>query len=291
MKLALGTVQFGLDYGAFNAAGRVDERQAGEILDVALAAGIDTLDTARAYGTSEDVLGALNAATRFRIVTKIAALGAAGDKRQAVTESLATSRASLRTERLDAVLFHSAGDLLGPDAGAAWDAAERVCADGHVGVLGVSVYDADEALAIADRFPIRLVQLPVSIFDQRALASGALDRLKARGIEVHARSVFLQGFALSDPDHLPAGLARFAPTLATFRDFAARNDTSPLAAAVGFVLSQSCIDRLVVGVQSGRELQEICLASQMPLDLASAEEVASSELQLLNPGLWPANGE
>lgn len=291
MKLALGTVQFGLDYGAFNSAGRVDEAQARAILDVAQDAGIDTLDTARAYGTSEAVLGALGAGARFRIVTKIASLANAGDMAAAVVDSLAASRASLRCERLDAVLFHSASDLLGDRAAEAWAAAERARGDGLVGQIGVSVYDAEQALEIAGRFPIELVQLPVSTFDQRAIASGALDRLKQRGIEIHARSVFLQGFALSDPDSLPGGLGRFRPELAAFRALAARQSLTPLQAALGFVLAQQAIDRLVVGVQSAKELQEICEASQQPLDLTGTGSVASSDLQLLNPGLWPGDGE
>ena len=57
MKLAIGTVQFGLDYGISNTAGRTSVEEAGRILDRARMAGIDTLDTAAAYGDSEQVLG------------------------------------------------------------------------------------------------------------------------------------------------------------------------------------------------------------------------------------------
>ncbi len=291
MKLALGTAQFGLDYGAFNVDGKVNVAEAAAILNSAAVAGIDTIDTARAYGNSEEVLGALNAAHRFRVITKISSLSQATDKAVAVDESLALSRAALRTERIDTVLFHSADDLLGDRADEAWRTAERACVDGLVGNVGVSVYDAEQALAIAQRFPIKLVQLPVSIFDQRALMSGALVRLKARGIEVHARSVFLQGFALSDPLRLPAGLEQFRPQLALFRAFAERHSATALQAALGFVLANSSIDRLVVGVQSPKELEEICRASQHLLDLTGSDVVASSDLQLLNPGLWFRNGE
>jgi aryl-alcohol dehydrogenase-like predicted oxidoreductase len=291
MKLALGTVQFGLDYGSINANGQVDRNEVGAILELAQAAGIDTLDTARTYGTSEELLGSLKAMERFRVVTKIAPLGQTINKDESLAESLSRSQAALRANRLDAALFHSADDLLADDATRTWSAAERACADGQIGQLGVSVYDAEQALAIAERFPIALVQLPVSIFDQRALASGALNRLQARGIEIHARSVFLQGFALSDPDSLPPGLARFKPELSAFRTFASRQGASPLVASLSFVLAQTCIDRVVVGVQSAKEMRDICSVNDQPIDLVGAADIASSNLQLLNPSLWATKGE
>jgi aryl-alcohol dehydrogenase-like predicted oxidoreductase len=291
MKLALGTVQFGLNYGAFNAGGQVGSDQAAAILAVAQGAGIDTLDTARGYGTSEAVLGGLKAAERFRIVTKIPALASSQDKLAAVAQHLAESVHTLDCDRLDAVLFHAADDLLGSDAASVWAAAEGARADGRIGQLGVSVYDGEQALEISGRFPVELIQLPLSIFDQRVIASGALEQLKARGIEVHARSVFLQGFALSDPERLPRGLAQFQPELARFRALVEARGTTPLAAALGFALSQSGIDRVVVGVQSAAELEEICAASAVDFDLAGTDGVASSNPNLLNPGLWPANGD
>lgn len=52
MKLALGTVQFGLPYGVANQQGQVTETEVNSILDLASANGINTLDTAIAYGES-----------------------------------------------------------------------------------------------------------------------------------------------------------------------------------------------------------------------------------------------
>lgn len=290
MKLALGTAQLGLNYGAFNNGGQVRLEEAKAILECASVAGIDTVDTARAYGSSEDVLGSLLAAQRFRVVTKIASLEPARGKATAVREHIARSRAALRIDSLDTVLFHSAEDLLGEEANLCWAEAERARAEGTVIRLGVSVYDARQALAIAARFPVAVVQLPVSIFDQRAIENGALEKLRHLGIEVHARSVFLQGFALSDADKLPAGLARYRDTLSAFHAFARNQGASPLQAALGFVIAQPNIDRLVVGVQSAKELEEICAASHFSLDLDGAGAVASSDLQLLNPGLWTGSG-
>lgn len=286
MKLALGTVQFGLDYGAFNQGGQVSDDGVTAILARAEEAGIDTLDTARAYGTSEAVLGRHDAARRFRVVTKVRALAGETDVAAAVAASITESREALRTDRLDSLLFHSAADLLGDSGIAAWKAAEAAQGRGEVSLLGASVYDHEEALAIAARFPIRVVQLPVNIFDQRAIADGALARLKDQNIEVHARSAFLQGFALSDPANLPERLKRFRPALDRFREFVKDKGTSQLDAALQFVLGQDAIDRVVVGVQQMSELEEAVAASLRRPDMAGVNRVGSTDPILINPAKW-----
>lgn len=286
MKLALGTVQFGLDYGAFNQGGQVGDDEVAAILSRAEEAGVDTLDTARAYGASETVLGRHGAASRFRVVTKVRALAGEADVAGAVASSISASRDALGAECLDTLLFHSAPDLLGETGGIAWNAAEAARDRGEVRLLGVSVYDHEEALAIAARFPIAAVQLPVNIFDQRAIATGALARLKDKGVEIHARSIFLQGFALSSPDDLPENLRRFRPELEQFREFAASNGTTQLAAALKFVLGQNAIDRVVVGVQKKSELDEVVAASLRQPRLMGAHHIGSNDPILINPAKW-----
>lgn len=286
MKLALGTVQFGLNYGAFNQTGQVSDSEVAAILHHAETSGIDTLDTARAYGTSEAVLGHHNACARFRVVTKIKALSKEASKASAVVESLSESRAALGVETLDTVLFHSAPDLLGADGARAWAAAEAARDAGQLRRLGVSVYDHDEAMAISARFPVQAIQLPINIFDQRAIASGALAALKDRGIEIHARSAFLQGFALADPEALPLHLIRFQAQLEAFHAFATEAGTTPLSAALGFVLAQDAIDRVVVGVQSLVEFKQVVASAKECPDLVDAHDIASEDQALLNPSRW-----
>ena len=196
MKLALGTVQFGTDYGAFNAEGRPGEAAVAACLESAEAAGIDTLDTARAYGESEAVLGRLGAARRFRIVTKVAPLRGAGP--DAVLASVEASLTALGADQLDALLIHDASDLAGPGGEAVWAVLDRLLVEDVIATAGVSVYGPEEAMALAGRYPIGLVQAPFSVFDQRMRTKGAFAMLNERGVEIHVRSVFLQGFALAD---------------------------------------------------------------------------------------------
>lgn len=282
MKLALGTVQFGTSYGAFGPAGKVDEDKAAVCLDRAAAAGVDTLDTAAAYGDSEEVLGRLGAAARFRIVTKVPPLKRVDD----IPASINASLTALRTEQVHGFMLHHASDLLGPDGDAVWASLEAVRSQGLAAKIGVSVYTAEEAITLSDRYPFTLVQAPYSVFDQRMRTAGALQRLQDAGVELHVRSVFLQGFALADPATLPPYLAAHRDTLVRFRTAAAAHGLSPLALALAAVWHQQAIDRVVIGVKSPAELETILATVTNRLPELEVESLASENAALLNPAAW-----
>ena len=286
MRLALGTVQFGIDYGTFNPAGRLSEADVARCLDLAASAGIDTLDTARAYGSSEAVLGRLGAARRFRIVTKVARLGDAGP--DAVLRSVEASLAALGTDRVHALLMHDAADLAGPGGDRVWEVLDRLRAEGAIGKAGVSVYAPEDALALAARYPIGIVQAPCSVFDQRMRTSGAFAALKQRDVEIHVRSIFLQGFALAEPDSLPPALAPWRGLLERFREGAAEAGIRPLEFALAAVLAEPAIDRLVVGVDGSAQLEEILAAAATHVPAIDPDRYVSDDPALINPSNWNA---
>ena len=283
MRLALGTVQFGTDYGAFNPDGRLDEPGVAACLDCAAGAGIDLLDTAAAYGASEEVLGRLGAADRFRLVTKVPGLEGAGGA--GVLRSVEASLARLQTDRLHALMLHRAADLAGTDGDDIWRTLQSLVAQGVIAKGGISVYAPEEASTLAGRYPIGIVQAPYSAFDQRMRSSGLFAALAERKIEIHVRSIFLQGFALADPDALPAPLAPHRARLERFRAAAAAHDLSALQLALAAVLGEPMIDR-VVGVRSLADLEEILAAVSTSLPAPDLSGCASDDPDLINPTLW-----
>src|SRR5262249_48966545 len=132
---------------------------------------------------------------------------------------------------------------------------------GSVGRIGVSVYTAAEIDGICRRFPVDMVQLPVSVLDQRLLASGHLRLLKDRGVEVHARSVFLQGLLLSEPENLPDYFRTVRDSLAVFRARASEHGMSAIEAALQFALRIPEIDCVLVGVCDAPQLAQIVAAA------------------------------
>lgn len=280
MKLALGTVQFGLNYGSFGARRQVEASEVASLLARAESAGIDLLDTARAYGQSEAVLGETRAAERFRIVTKCPSLAGESDPVAALRAAFDASCQALGVERVAGYLLHNAGDLEFPGV---WDALEALTVAGRVERIGASFYGFEEAEALCRRYPLTLVQLPGNV-----LTPWYAERGLPPGVEVHVRSVFLQGFLLSDPERLPDRFQPWRSTLQTFRERAAGLGLTPQAAALAPLLQSPHVDRIVVGVETLAQLDQILEATSavdtgQQLDLGEYPDVTPA---LTDPRNW-----
>jgi aryl-alcohol dehydrogenase-like predicted oxidoreductase len=291
MKLGLGTAQFGLDYGISNVRGKPGPEEVGRILGVARAAGMPVIDTAHAYGNSETVLGnCLPANHDFRIVTKTVPLRTGEVSSAEVAHVVDAFRLSLERLRQPAVyglLVHQAQDLLAAGGERLMAALADLKARGLVEKIGVSVYDQGELDAVLARFSIDIVQLPFSVLDQRLLESGALARLKRAGVEVHARSVFLQGLLLMEPDSLGGHFRAAQAPLRRLHAFAREHGRTPLETALRFVADRDEIDCAVIGVAHHDELEEIIAASR---SAAAADDYSCFALHdeaMLNPARWP----
>ncbi|MBS0472184.1 MAG: aldo/keto reductase [Proteobacteria bacterium] len=283
-RLGIGTVQFGQAYGISNARGQVPQDDVRAILSRAAEAGLRTLDTAAAYGEAETVLGALNEAARpFRIVTKTISLKHGLD---AVLERARRSAETLRRKPVDLLLVHGAGDLAMPDGPALWKALLALRDEGLFGGIGISAYVADDPAALARKYRPAAMQVPLSLLDQRLVRSGALADMKAQGVEIHARSLFLQGLLFLPEDKLPPKLTRAAPHLRALKERIAAAGSTPLAAALAYAFAQPEIDVAVVGVTTAPEFEEILSAARHPAPALDWPACAFDDEVVLTPSLW-----
>jgi spore coat polysaccharide biosynthesis protein SpsF (cytidylyltransferase family)/aryl-alcohol dehydrogenase-like predicted oxidoreductase len=277
-RLGLGTVQFGQAYGISNRRGQVPVEEARTILSRAHRAGIGLIDTAVNYGEAEQVLSQLDKGA-LRIVTKTLGIS------QGVDAVVARVRQSVKNlGHVDLLLVHGASDLAGPQGRQLWQALRGLKDDGEIGGLGISAYVADDPVRLAEQFEPDAMQLPFSLLDQRLLRDGSLRRLKALGVEVHARSLFLQGLLFMETP--PEKLAHAGPVLAQVRARIEKAGSTPLAAAVGFVLSQNEVDVAVVGVTAARQLDEILAAISAPAPKLDWAACALDDARVLTPSLW-----
>ena len=281
-RLALGTVQFGIPYGVSNSGGQVPAALAERILATAAEAGIDTLDTASAYGDSEAVLGAIGVA-RWKVVTKLPPLPpGTSDPTDWVMREVEASLQRLRVDRLAGLMLHRSGDLTGAAADSIHAAMIRLRDQGIVGRIGYSIYAPAELDALFARYPADLVQAPLNVVDRRLDTSGWLRRLDEAGVEIHTRSAFLQGLLLMRPEARPPAFARWN---ATFDAWDRAHQGQALATALGFALSHGQVDRVIVGVTSPDELAEIVAAARMSPQPVPAS-LSSDDEDLVNPARW-----
>lgn len=284
-RLALGTAQFGLVYGVSNTRGQTGLTEVGRILAAAREANLDTLDTAIAYGESESSLGAVGVAG-WRVVTKLPALPPdTQDVGNWVFFQVKGSLARLQQNRLYGLLLHRPKDLLGPRGKRLADALKNLQSEGFVGKIGVSVYDPEELEDVMPVFTPDLIQMPFNPFDQRLLRKDILAYLRENKIEVHVRSIFLQGLLLMSSEVRPDYFKRWQVLWNRWDAWLADHNLSPLTACVSFALSQKQIHRVVVGVENFVQLQQILRASNANLPPVPPE-LQCSDPDLINPSRW-----
>lgn len=285
MRLALGTAQFGMPYGVANNAGQPSEAEVKEILQIARTNGVSTLDTAIAYGDCEERLGRIGI-PGWQVISKLPTLtdthvNICDAVRMTVEESLKR----LGVERIYGLLLHRPEQLLEKNGDSLYRALEQVKVDGLVHKIGISIYNPSSLDVILPSFNFDIVQLPFSPFDQRAVLSGWADRLKSSGIELHARSIFLQGLLLMQQNKRPKKFDRWASLWSRWHEWLQEMNTTPLQACLSFAASFPQIDRILVGIENKNQILEIIDGIQrVAVEIPS--EFGSEDLDLINPANW-----
>lgn len=283
--LALGTAQLGLPYGIANRRGQVSPAEVRDIVDFARSVGLDLIDTAVSYGDSEVRLGQLGTES-FKVVTKLPPCPESeADVSRWVHEEVRASLQRLRVGRLYGLLLHVPAQLLSPMGPLLCAALQEVQHQGLVEKIGISVCAPAELDTILPLLPSGIVQAPFNLIDRRLTETGWLERLHSDGVEIHIRSVFLQGLLLMPRQQIPWQFARWDPLWETWHQWLRKSGFSPLEACLGFVRSFPEVDRIVVGADSLVQLREVVSASQADIP-ESWPTIACSDSELINPSLW-----
>ena len=285
-KLALGTVQFGMDYG-INSGIKVEQNEVLKIVNLARKSGITLIDTAQLYGSSEKVLGNVNTVD-FDIVTKSRAFEQDiinENEANLVINDLDHSLKLLKQKSLYAFLVHHGEDLLKPGGEMIFNKLQILKEQGLVKKIGFSAYIDNQLIKIIERFDIDIIQLPMNILDNRLINNGLLNKLYSRGIEIHTRSVFLQGLLLMDMDKRPKYFDRWSNLWIFWYEWLSDNKLSPLEASIRYMISKPEISRVLVGVDNKDQLKNIINASDGNIPTIP-EELTTDDPDLLNPGNW-----
>ncbi|MBR7166046.1 MAG: aldo/keto reductase, partial [Clostridia bacterium] len=238
--MSIGTVQLGMNYGIANEGGKPDEEKSFAMLRTAFENGAASLDTARAYGDSEEVIGRFlktwEGETPYITTKTRVAKDPDCDIEKHVITSMEESLVRLGVKKVNCVLHHNPVDMYDHREKLA-SAMERLVKMGYTDQVGVSVYtqeDVEEML----RYPqYTATQVPMSIFDQRLIASGTVAKLKDMNYTVFVRSVFLQGVFFLDPDKVtdPILVKEAVPKIRLLREIAAAEGMSVAQLAIAFM--------------------------------------------------------
>ena len=282
-RIVLGGAQLGLPYGILNGGETLSREEVARILDTAAGHGIDAIDTAIAYGQSESVIGE-TAQNRFKIISKLPPIPLdVSNVSQWVRTQVDASLSRLKCTSLDALLLHRSQDLTDAHGAELYAAINSLKVEKIIQRFGVSIYTPDELSGIIGTFDIDVVQAPLNVFDRRIL--GVIDQLTALNIEVHVRSVFLQGVLIAKPENRPQRFQPWSEHFARFDEWVLSSGVSAMACCLGFALQQSGVTKLVIGTTSPEALTEI-MTSIPNLKLEVPASLQSSSEQLIDPRVW-----
>jgi aryl-alcohol dehydrogenase-like predicted oxidoreductase len=281
-KIAIGTVQFGLDYGIANQNGKVNANEIRSILNFAHENNINTIDTAKAYGDSEKSIGNYLKLTEktWYIITKIS------DSDKNLIEQILDSKGKL-TVLPNIILAHSAKLFLDP----IFQSKLQETKDKElVHSIGVSLYNEEEINQVLDsKIKPDVIQLPMNILDTRLYRHGALGKLFKKEIEIHVRSAFLQGlFYLSKPD-LEARFKDAVPYIEKLKSISEGADLTLSELSLLWLVSLKEVNKVVIGIDNVSQLKMHLATLKKYVDSAVFEEalvIKYENEQILNPSLW-----
>ena len=284
-RLALGTVQFGLSYGIANQSGQVTRSEAATMLQFSLANGIDTLDTAIAYGESEVCLGEVGT-QGFKLVTKLPAVpDNCADVSDWVQQQVNASLSRLGVVEVYGLLLHRSEELLGSNGAPLYQALQALKDNGQVQKVGVSIYSPSELVSLTPHYRFDLVQAPFNLLDQRLYSTGWMQRLKDGNVEIHTRSAFLQGLLLMKQADIPSKFSPWDVLWQKWHRWLDVHDDSAVRACLDFSMSFPEIDRVIVGADSVIQLEKIVSAAKSQ-PISGLPDLLCEDESLINPANW-----
>ena len=294
-KICIGTAQFGLDYGIINSKGKVKAAEAKKILEFGSNNSINLIDTAQSYGEAEKVVGKyLKTNSNYKVISKLSPQGEKKwDDSQKIVwqENFDSTLKRLQVDQLEGYLLHQSSDLIREDNEVLLDWLISLKNKSLINKIGVSIYTSDEL----DKLPLnelQIVQLPLSLYDQRMISNGTIKKLSNKGIEVHVRSIFLQGLLLQATYKWPNFLSKDFKNHHDLLNKKAKScGISLLNLNIEFIKNCKGIESFLVGVNTLSELKEIHKAYQYPDSsiqsfLKSKKAWAWKKVEDLDPREW-----
>jgi len=251
-RLVLGTVQFGMDYGINNERGKIPVNEVLNILKLAKENGINTIDTAYGYGESEQILGNIFNSQNdlcFNIISKFPKTNDAST----INGCFHKSKEKLKTKKLFGYLAHDTDSIIQNPT--LWDEVIKLKQKQLVKKIGISVYFPRQAEWFLERnLPFDIIQLPYNILDNRFLY--LFEELKIKNVEIHVRSVFLQGLFYKSINTLSTHFDSIKGKLIKLNEIANSNNIPMNSLLLCYVLLNLNVEKVVIGIDSINNLKD-----------------------------------
>jgi len=282
-RLILGTAQIGMRYGINNTSGQLSLEESLDILNFSKNNGINSLDTANAYGESEKVIGLYNRCSDpFNVNTKVLKVSFNN-----LYEHVLLLLKKLNLTSIDTLYVHRINEFLGDKE--VLKNLTKIKKNGLCRRIGLTVNSNEEVNLVAEIKEIDVVQCPFNLLDNDFLRAKHLNYLKEKGKEVHVRSIFLQGLIFANSENVPPNLSGLKPYLLQIKNLADKFNCSISNLAFQYVLSKTYIDKIIFGVDNIEQLKLNLKELSNPINneiFSLIDKIEVKETFLLNPANW-----
>ena len=282
-KLVLGTANFGKKYGIR----KLKSKKNYLILKTLLKNNVNWLDTSGAYTNSEKIIG--NSRLNFNIISKnhfnFSHSLPKKKLQKKIKKIIEKSLTNLKRKKIYAFLIQKSGVLLSKNGEQIYEILKEYKKEKKILKIGVSTYNFKELRKIIKKFKIDIVQAPFNIVNDELTKSGTLNFLKRKKIEVHVRSIFLQGILLVKSKKLPKKLNFLKQHWILLEKFYKKNSLTPIETCLRFVLSFRKIDKIVFGVDEVNQLKQI-LKSRINRVNLPFPKIELKNKDILSPIFW-----
>ena len=283
MKIIIGTAQIGMRYGVAG-GGDFNQKKVDNLLKLAICNNINSIDTAPGYGDAHLKIGK-SAVKNLNIITKLPKLNLKTNPYKNIKNNVKNYLTTLNCKKLYCLLLHNPSDILSSYGKNIYLALKRLKEEGLIEKFGVSTYELGELNSIVDNFKIDIVQHPVNILDRRLEKSGTLKKLNIQGIEVHCRSVFLQGLLLLNLEKIDLKFHPFKKDLLKIHNFSMKSQKTIQEICLNYVLNIKNISKIIVGIDNEKQLKELIKIIENK-EVINIPEFKISNKNILDPRSW-----
>ena len=285
MRLSLGTAQIGMNYGIASSHAGFTQNEVNLLIKFCRSHDITTVDTAVNYGDSEEKLGKAKISD-FEIITKLPSVpDNISNVEIWARDQVLNSLERLKVSRLHGLLLHDPSQLLANIGKAILNALKKLKQEGLVKKIGISIYSPEDIDSLFNFESFDIIQAPFNIVDRRLHTSGALAKLNNHGVEVHVRSIFLQGLLIMDSQRRPDYFFKWCHLFSKWDNWIKIRQHNPLEVCIAFIKEFPEIHRCIVGVD---DLKQLTVLNQIFSHSKSFiyPDISSVDTGLVNPGSW-----
>lgn len=265
MKIGIGTVQLGSKYGIsnLNSSSTISKNDFYKILNLSLKKNIKIIDTAQSYGNSEKLIGTILLKKKFRnqfnIITKLGDLRFIKSKNiyGEIYEKVNFSLNNLKVKKIYGLLLHDIKDLKSKKRDIIFKSLLKLKREGLVKKIGFSCYNHNDLTHFLSKYNFDIIQFPFNIIDQRLLEAKILNNLKRKKVEIHIRSIFLQGLLLLPPEKIPYNFLKNHNSLKKWHNFLRTNKIDPISACLNFILKNNFYKNVIIGFNEYFQFKDV----------------------------------